>query len=180
MPGAGFGPLDESDCPRALPSCDLSTKKHGDQHVAGQRGALLERGCSTALGAALDLAGLPGGQVIHQSLPLRQQWPCFVFSSCILGSPSDVWGYCSSEAGTLDTLVDPGNINLFMQVVLRDALLLMVTELSLYRISLASFSLFSYFFTLPGAISLPCAFSFCISPSGFGFGFGVNLCSSSR
>lgn len=126
----------------------------------------------------MDLTGLPGGRVIHQSLPLGQQWPCLVFFSCLLGSPSDAWGCCSSPAGTLDTLVDSGDINLFMQVVLRAALSLMVTELSLYHMSLASFSLFSYLFTLPGAISIPCAFLLCMSQSGFGFGFGVNLCSS--
>lgn len=98
----------------------------------GQRGALLEHGCSTALGAALDLTGLPGGEVIH--LPLQHQCPCLVFFSSLLGSQSDAWSCCSSKAGTLDTLADPGDNNLFMQVVLRSALSLMVTELSLYHV----------------------------------------------
>lgn len=73
-----------------------------------------------------------------------------VFFSCLLGSHSDAWCCCSSKAGTLDTLTDPGDIHLFMQVVLRDALN------SPSVMSLAFFSLFSYLFTLARAISLPC------------------------
>lgn len=42
-------------------------------------------------------------------------------------------------AGTLDILgEDTGEINLFMHVVLRDALSLLLTKLCLYRLSLAS------------------------------------------
>lgn len=44
-------------------------------------------------------------------------------------------------AGTLDLLGDTGEINLFAQVVLRGAVSLRVTILSLYRLSLASFCL---------------------------------------
>lgn len=93
--------------------------------MVGQREALLEHGCSRALEVALDFTGLPGGQVIHQSLLLVTAMPYLVLFSCLLGSQSDAWGYCNSKAGTLDTLADPGDINLFRQVVLRDALLLL-------------------------------------------------------
>lgn len=50
-------------------------------------------------------------------------------------------GAVPKAAGTLDILGGTGEINLFMQVVLGDVLSLLVTKLSLYCLSLASFGL---------------------------------------
>lgn len=78
--------------------------------MVGQKGALL--------GAAQPWEQPWTSQVTHQSLP---QCPWLVFF-CPSGSHSAAWGCCSSQAGTLDIPTDPGDINLLMQVVLRDAL----------------------------------------------------------
>lgn len=63
-------------------------------------------------------------------------------------------------AGTLDILGDTGETNLFMQVVLRDALSPLVTKRSLYCLSLASFSLILPlpFHTSRGNLSSTCFF----------------------
>ena len=93
------------------------------------------------MSAAPYLAGLQGGWLILRSLPLWQQHPRLVFFWCISGSPSAAWGCCSPKAaGTLGIPGDTGEVSLFKQVVLGDALSLLVAKLPLCRLSSASFS----------------------------------------